>query len=357
MDQDGYDLRPAASPSVSADRPARRFRRQLIIERAIGIPLLIALIYWVAALKTAGGRACFIEIDEGDVSIRIAVDAEDSAERALDRLRQSYGGSLPPESVQFRPKPSLRMARLGKERLLTVDEAVKALGEAVDSGQLEIVTQAAVVYVDGRPLLAVRSPAEVDAIIEGLKKRAVEGVPPEKLVEQPRILERISYQEETRAPKSIMTSREEAEKRLRDVAQKAVEDWVGPDDTLERYLSKHSISRARLQELNPKLDLDHLKLGDHVLIRRARSHVTVEYKVRETRTEPIPFEEERRPSSELGPGQTRVVQEGKPGQADVEYLTTYHNDDPVERIERSRRVLYTPTKRVLLAGPPSPAEQ
>jgi len=259
--------------------------------------------------------------------------------------------------VQFRPKPSLRMARLGKERLLTVDEAVKALGEAVDSGQLEIVTQAAVVYVDGRPLLAVRSPAEVDAIIEGLKKRAVEGVPPEKLVEQPRILERISYQEETRAPKSIMTSREEAEKRLRDVAQKAVEDWVGPDDTLERYLSKHSISRARLQELNPKLDLDHLKLGDHVLIRRARSHVTVEYKVRETRTEPIPFEEERRPSSELGPGQTRVVQEGKPGQADVEYLTTYHNDDPVERIERSRRVLYTPTKRVLLAGPPSPAEQ
>ncbi|HQK92644.1 MAG TPA: G5 domain-containing protein [Armatimonadota bacterium] len=357
MDQDGYDLRPTSATSAAVDRPARRFRRQLIIERAIGIPLIIVLVYWVAALKSAGGRACFIEVGEDDAQIRIAVDGEDSAERVLTRLRQSYGGSLPPDSVQFRPKPSLHMARLGRERLLTVDEAVKTLGQAIESGQIEVVTKAAVVYVNGRPLLAVRSPAEVDAVMEGLKKRAIEDIAPENVVEQPRILEKITYQEETRAPKSIMTSREEAEKRLLDVAQKAVEDWVGPDDTLERYLAKYSISRARLQELNPKLDLEHLKLGDHVLIRRARSYVTVEYKVRERRTEPIPFEEEKRPSAELSPGQTKVIQEGKPGQADVEYLTTYHNGDPVERIELSRRVLYTPTKRITMTGPPAPGER
>ncbi|HOS94046.1 MAG TPA: hypothetical protein PLQ54_12080, partial [Armatimonadota bacterium] len=247
MDQDGYDLRPTSATSAAVDRPARRFRRQLIIERAIGIPLIIVLVYWVAALKSAGGRACFIEVGEDDAQIRIAVDGEDSAERVLTRLRQSYGGSLPPDSVQFRPKPSLHMARLGRERLLTVDEAVKTLGQAIESGQIEVVTKAAVVYVNGRPLLAVRSPAEVDAVMEGLKKRAIEDIAPENVVEQPRILEKITYQEETRAPKSIMTSREEAEKRLLDVAQKAVEDWVGPDDTLERYLAKYSISRARLQ--------------------------------------------------------------------------------------------------------------
>jgi len=345
MAANGDMLTPGPRPG---DRPALRLRRQLIIERSIGIPLVLLLILWVVVLKTSHSRACLIRIPGTEIAI--AVRDEAAGSDALDRFTRANAGSMPLEAVRVRPQPVLELGRPEGD-VRTVDQAVDDLQAACDAGVLQILADAVVMYADGAPVLALRTPEDADIVLDALKQQFTSDVPQEKIVGKPRIVERIELKQETRKPSAIVTSRDQAQRRLLEPKQKGIEVWVGPDDTAEGYARRYGVSRDRIAELNPGVDLDKLKVGQHLIIKRAEPQITVEFTFEETVTEDVPFKTEEVPTPDLKPGERKVQVEGRPGRARVRYLVTRHNDVDVKRDALDTEELGPSSPQKVLVGP------
>lgn len=330
----------------------RNLRRQLATERAVGVALILVLVGIIFYMARASDRVCLIQVGSDH---RIAVQNQEVADRIVQRLLADGRGPVPLKSVWMEPEPQVKVGRRGDATVLTEEAAMAQLRSLV-----EVQAHATILKVAGRPVLAMLSPDDIQAVLDGIQKKFIGNLSERELVDPPKphFAEECTMARETRNPAAIVMSRETAEQRLLAPRKEDVYDFVSSGQDLPKILQKHQVTRERLEELNPTLDLDHLQPGDKLLIKPGSSVLNFEYVVQKTDLLDIPFKTTARVDASLGPGKKKVLVEGKKGKKKVVMNLTYQNDRVVtRRIIGEPEILIQPVDEVVAVGTGPPAGQ
>lgn len=325
--------------SIYRQRRLRNLRRQLAAERAIGIPLVLVLVGIIFYVARSADRVCFIEVDPEH---KIAVQNQETADRIIQRLQEEDRGSVPRRDIWLDPKPKVSIGRRRDATVLTEEAAFAQLRAVV-----KVKARASILFIEGRPVLAMLTPEDVDRVLDGIIEKFTGNERDLAKPPEPHFAEDYKIASETRDPSAIEMSRENAQRRLLADRSKDVVEIVAAPGDLEKLLNKHKVTRERLAELNPTLDLDHLQPGDKLLIRPGAAVLNLEYVVKKTDILNIPYKTRVQRDPSLAPGQRRTVVVGKNGKKQVVSNLTKHNDRVVARRIISEQPLAQPQDEVI----------
>ncbi len=128
---------------------------------------------------------------------------------------------------------------------------------------------------------------------------------------------------------------------------------VQSGDSPSSIASQHGLSTQQLVDMNPQQDiLNSLHIGDKLIIQQSMPYLQVKRIETRTEQENIPFKKTSRDSSELGFGQTKVVQQGEDGLDEVEREYVYYGDStsPSEITEINRVHVKEPVEEIVERG-------
>ena len=112
--------------------------------------------------------------------------------------------------------------------------------------------------------------------------------------------------------------------------------------TIKQLLAENGITLSKDDEVTPKLDKV-LANGETIKVTR------VTYK-EVTEKETLKFKTEKKEDASLGKGATKVLIEGKNGQANVTYKVRYENGKAVKKEKLAQKVLKAPVNQVVAVG-------
>ena len=125
---------------------------------------------------------------------------------------------------------------------------------------------------------------------------------------------------------------------------------VAAGDTVSAISLNHGLTLAQVKELNPDLDVDKIGIGDQILVALAKPILTVEEVRVESYTEPIDYEVQTVGTDSLYVIDSRIIQKGVPGLADVTARVVYHNGAEARREIMSYTVLEQPVPQIKEVG-------
>jgi len=129
---------------------------------------------------------------------------------------------------------------------------------------------------------------------------------------------------------------------------------VKEGDTLDSIRRQYGVTLDAIKKLNPGITDDDLTPGEELLVATEIPFLPVQMVARETYTEALPFEIEKRNSDSLYKNQSDVLVEGSEGEALVTADVTYLNGVETDRHVTDRVVIKEPVKQVVLIGTKTP---
>ncbi|HEU5138751.1 MAG TPA: M23 family metallopeptidase [Bacillales bacterium] len=126
---------------------------------------------------------------------------------------------------------------------------------------------------------------------------------------------------------------------------------VKEGDALSGIANQFDLSVEELAALNPDLNEDELlHIGDEVTVTAPEPFVKVVVKKAKTFNKAIPYETKVKKDDSMYKGDSKVVQEGKPGEKKVRYLITVKNGEVTGKQVDKETVLEEPTEKVVVEG-------
>lgn len=347
----GQTEEPSEDVISAYQRRLRRLRNVMLFETLVLVPLVVLLGVLLVLARVERGQVATIRFG---TALEIAVRDEATAQRVVAQIKQraTAGGAVREGDVRVDPEPVIQVAPAsdGLEPM-TEMEALRAIQQCPD---ITLAMDAAIVKVDGEPIVAAASAEEVDFALEELVGRYSDlsgQVGPARVVTQ------YSVSSEVRPPDRVKTSRDALIALFEEEKAPDVYEFIGPNVSLETVLQKHGLSRERLQLMNRGVDLDALVDGSKLLVKPGRDRLEVEYELDRTDIRDIPPTEQEQEDPELEEGKRVVEREGVPGQERVVYRITYRNDREVDWRVASTTPVVRAEDAIVRVGTKKPAEE
>ncbi|WP_209125190.1 M23 family metallopeptidase [Alkalihalobacillus sp. BA299] len=126
---------------------------------------------------------------------------------------------------------------------------------------------------------------------------------------------------------------------------------VAAGDVLGSIASDHQLSTDELLKLNPDITKDTLlQIGQEMNVTAYEPAVTVEVEKVKKVEEEITFQTETKEDSSMWKGDTKVVQEGKPGKRIVSYEITQQNGQTIKHQVLSEEIVEEAVNRIIVKG-------
>ena len=129
---------------------------------------------------------------------------------------------------------------------------------------------------------------------------------------------------------------------------------VQSGDTFSGIASKHEMTMAELEALNPEVNPNKLYIGDELIMNQMVPQITVQTTEIAVYNEDIPFDVTYEETGSMYQGETRVKAAGVPGQREVTAEIVRNNGMEVGRTELGERLLSEPTSQIVLKGTKEP---
>lgn len=306
------------------------------------------VVYWVVILGLLVALAIY---RRASLPVAIFVDgkpvawvsnprlAQRAVQLAREKLRERYGQEVDfAETIDTgnMPLPS------GKN-LSSPAEASELLLKSVSPAR-----RAWVIKVSDQAVVALKSKEEADQALELVKAHFTpSGV---TLVKPPRFKEKVTVQEGKFPVSEVALDAERAAQKLIGGLEAPQYHTVKPGEFAIRIARKYGLTLEELKQLNPDKNLDRIKVGDKLLVKRGKPAVTVVCVYQIVKREPIPFKVERRFAPHLPGGALVTKQRGREGLKEVVYEVTAENGLEVSRRVVKEKVLREPVTEVILVG-------
>ncbi|MBQ9458906.1 MAG: peptidoglycan DD-metalloendopeptidase family protein [Oscillospiraceae bacterium] len=335
--------------SLVRERLFRRRRRSLGFDTAVAVrtthqnrvrPLVfvaVALIfacvavffsiYTPATTVSYNGRTLEIVSD--------AAEAKKIAAHVEGITAQTLGGSFAfsADSVQYTSSLVRRSEVGGAERL-----------EKQLTDEVGLVTYGYSLYIDDELVGSTQYEGALEALIDQMKQIGVTGdTLSVDFVEDVRIV-----------PGYVATN---SLKNLGEIAEKINSTKVGEvtytvisGDTWGQIAYDHGMSNAQLLELNPGYDIDRINIGDELVLSREIPYLTVRVTERQNYVDEVNYEIVYVDDSTMYQGDTRVIEKGEYGTADIVADVIYVNGVETERTVLSQVMLTAPKTETRARG-------
>lgn len=306
------------------------------------------VVYWVVILALL---AAFLLYRRASLPVAIFVKGEPVAwvgnyrlanraiELAREHLRKRYGPNT--DFAEAIDTGNMPLPSGGK--LLSPSEAAELL-----LGKISPAQRAWMIKVYGRTVVALKSKGEAEQALELVKAHFTPANA--TLVKLPSFKEEVTVQEGKVAVGEIVTSAEEAAQKLLGGLEPPKYHIVKSGEFAIRIARKYGLTLEELKRLNPFKNLDRLKIGDKLLVKRGKPMVTVVCVCEFVEKESVPFKVERRFVPHLPGGAIVTKQRGKEGLKEVVYEVVLENGLEVQRKPVKERLLKEPVTEVILVG-------
>ncbi|MCS7186168.1 MAG: G5 domain-containing protein [Armatimonadetes bacterium] len=265
--------------------------------------------------------------------------AQRAIQLAREKMRKQYG-----QEVDFAETIDVGSLKLPSGRSLSSPaEASDLLLLSVSPAQ-----RAWVIKVADQTVAALRNKEEAEQALELVKAHFTPANV--TLVKPPRFKEKVTVQESKVAVGEIVADAETAAQKLIGGLEQPKYHIVKSGEVAVRIARKYGLTLEELKQLNPDKNLDRLKIGDKLLIKRGKPVLTVICIYQVVREEPVPFKVERRFAPSLPGGALVTKQRGREGVKEVVYEVTAENGLEVHRKVVKEKVLKEPVNEVILVG-------
>lgn len=146
-------------------------------------------------------------------------------------------------------------------------------------------------------------------------------------------------------------------KNLGEIAEKINSTKVGEEtytvvkgDTWSAIANDHGLSSAQLEELNPGYNIDRINIGDELVLSREVPYLTVKVTERQNYVDDVNYEIIYVDDSSMYQGDTRVIEKGEYGTADIVADVVYVNGVETERTVLSQVMLTAPKTETRARG-------
>lgn len=265
--------------------------------------------------------------------------AQQAIRLAKEKMQRQHG-----QEVDFAEKIDTGNLPLPSGRSLSSPaEASDLLLASVSPAQ-----KAWIIKVAEQSALALKSKEEAEQALDLVKAHFI---PPDiTLVKPPRFKERVTVQEGKVAVGEIVADAETAAQKLIGGLEPPQHHIVKSGEVAIRIARRYGLTLDELKQLNPDKNLDKLKIGDKLLVKRGKPLVTVICVYQVVKQEPVPFKVERRFAPNLPGGALVTKQRGKEGVKEVVYEVVAENGLEVSRKVVKEKVLKEPVSEVILVG-------
>jgi len=273
---------------------------------------------------------------------RIAVVAsQQEAEKVLAALEQQLEETIGQdvfldESVQF------KMCMVPRSEVMPADYYESALK------QLPWTAEAVELCVDDQPIVVLAS----QEIGEELLERYQNAVLPdekEESIESVRFEGKIAFRNKQVAVKEIVPL-EDALQLLLGGGLKEKTYIVQEGDTFWDIAAKYGLQVEELLQANARLTAEELKPGQEIKLTAFEPLLKVVITSNLVTNEVLPYETKTKYDSSLDSGKTKVVQDGKNGEARVVYRIVRENGRVVKKQEIERTILKEPEAKIVAKG-------
>lgn len=265
--------------------------------------------------------------------------ANRTVELAKDQLQKQYGHNV--NFAEAVDADNLPLAPGGK--LMSPAEASDLLFKSVSPAR-----EAWLIVVNDQVVTALRSKQEAEQALDLVK---VHFTPKDViLVREPWFKEKVTVQEGKITIGEIVADAETVAQKLLSGPEPPQYHVVKAGEFAVRIARRYRLTLKELQWLNPDKNLDRLKIGDNLLVKRGKPLVTVVCVYQVVKQETVPFKTERRFAPHLPGGTLITKQRGKEGLKEVVLEITTENGLEVQRKVVKEQILKEPVTEVILVG-------
>jgi len=288
------------------EQTSGRSGRRIWLERMVYGVVIVGIGIWIAASRLS------------DVPYTIVVDGKpvvtaeslSAAKQVLDKVRLERASGVSAGAIRFVQRVTLRRAAKDAE-LAEVPEAIAAVEKVV-----AVEAEAFAITADNTPVAALTSKKDAEETLRLVKRHHERRI--RNLYTESTFAENVFIDKRYVEIEKLCSSPEEAAHVLTSTSEKPIIHTIQPGDRAVNLAQQYGVALSELQRLNANADLNQLTEGDQLLIRPAKSPVTVISKalVSKTITVTPPPEVRRRAGGRVGKGHIRT-------------LVTYQNGEPV----------------------------
>ncbi|MCE5313669.1 MAG: G5 domain-containing protein [Armatimonadota bacterium] len=320
----------------------RNLRLQLLIERIfIAVIAIILITAW--GIGRIRGDKSMIVVDGRPV---VCVPSEQEAKGVLQEVKRSTG--CDPAEIEF--KQEVRVASAPRDaHPVSRHKAVRVVRHAVSP----VVPRWSVI-VDGRPIVAVPDRKTAGDVLELAKMKF--GQMAKNLAEEPQFKESVKVDVAAIDPALYCKTAEQAVKLIFHSPVPVRRDAiyvVENGDVASSIASRHGLSLAELESLNPGITLDRLQIGDKIRIKQTqagKAKLTVVVRDQSERIESTRAPIQRVSSASLYTGKTVELSPGTSGKRQIKVATIYENGRKVGSEILEETVLRDPAPRRIAIG-------
>lgn len=311
-----------------------RLRRRMALERGIAGAVILALGAAWGVGKLAPSAWALTVNGRPVVAMRSRAELESLVARVRQDANPSVQAAL--------QEAEIRRADPGQIEVADSVAAPQRLAEG-----LELHGDRGVIYVDGKPVLALPDAAQGRAVLEQLKQSAAARL--SRVEEPPAFKEQVEVRTEP-APRELWADAESAPARLAGQGGGGTHT-VRSGESAWIIARREKMTLEELRKLNPGVDLERLKQGQKLVVGGSSTPaLTVVTTGVLTETLPTPFRTRQSPRPLMWAGKRIRARKGIPGQERVTYRVTFENGEAVRRDVQEREVLRPAQDQVIAVG-------
>ncbi|MGN0468861.1 MAG: peptidoglycan DD-metalloendopeptidase family protein [Acutalibacteraceae bacterium] len=218
--------------------------------------------------------------------------------------------------------------------------------ENIISASEQSLVRACGVYINGEFFCAVANEADASTVFESILLPYKNSSGKNDIVT---FVEEINYEQGLYPENSVWDSLT-LKKKLNTPKTEEKYYKAKKDDSANLIAKKYSISVKQLKAQNPGVDFSKLKEGKKILVQPQTNFVSVKVMKTRTKTETIKYETEKKQSSTMLKGTTKVAQKGSNGKKVITELVTYINNIETYSVVVSEKQTVDPVKEIIYVG-------
>ncbi|MDO8589493.1 MAG: G5 domain-containing protein [Armatimonadota bacterium] len=321
--------------SLDWESVASRLRRQLLIERAIILLVLLSfLARWGYTYITSSAYAII-----ADGKPIVVVESKTVANELLDELLHSAG--MESDEAEFAQKVELkRMAGRGP---MDSESAM-----AILKAKLRPLGDKWVILIDKQPYVALDAQEQAGETLELARQRFGKLV--KNLAEEPSFKENVTVQNQKADLRIWRRAPREAVELLFSPEGKPSTHAVKSGEIAGEIAEQHGMKLADVQRLNPGKRLNRLRIGERLKVGMGKPPLTVVVRNQISRVEPISAGTESITSVQMYAGKSIVLSPGRSGKRQVRVAVVYENGVETGREILEETILRSPVPRRVAVG-------
>lgn len=266
------------------------------------------------------------------------VQSEQACKKALTSIRET-DGSDPLSSVLVQKTSGQ------SDKFINDVELERAIRK-----ELNLKMPALAVYADNVEIVKVDSKETLDKVLQGVKEYyypKIEGG--SYTITSSNIKESITTSSIIASPDEILDCSEAVEKIVNGKGAKQIYT-IKEKDTMWDIAIKNGLSIEDIEDANPDINMEKLKIGQVINLAVNLPYINVEIVANVKAKEAIPFDTEKVEDKSIAKGTTQVKKEGRDGLAEVEKNLVILNGEVKEEEVLSNKVLTAAADKIVVVG-------